>query len=173
MTGRGSMYGQNQRTGANLYGHSGYANETLHAMPSSSQPPPEARGRSYGGGQSSFNPFAHEGQGRYNNPYEQPPPPTSQTMQINQGSGFHSMGQGHHRRRAENFEVVSTSYQPPAAESGYGSYAQSEPQAYGYDPSYGQTSPGEYQSSYGAPPAYSQGSDGYNYPAYAEAVKYQ
>ncbi|OQR85256.1 hypothetical protein ACHHYP_12039 [Achlya hypogyna] len=118
---------------ANLYGQAPYASEALY--PTSAAPSTvETRGRSYGGGQSSFNPFAHEGQGKYTNPYEQAPPPTSQTLQINQGSGFHSMGSGQHRRRQEptdsNFDVLSTSYAQP--QPMYSGYAEPEPVYSGY-----------------------------------------
>ncbi|KAF0729696.1 hypothetical protein Ae201684P_015366 [Aphanomyces euteiches] len=68
----------------------------------------DPRGRSYGGGQSSFNPFAHDGQGHYHNPYDNAPPQV-QPQPVAPLGGLHSIGSSNKRRGAPiGGEVVST-----------------------------------------------------------------
>ncbi|ETV77086.1 hypothetical protein, variant 1 [Aphanomyces astaci] len=104
-------YGQPRQS--NMFGTA----PTLQAGPSGAAQN-ETRGRSFGGGASSFSPFTHEGQGQYHNPYDINPASTSNPVPPppSTSGGFHSMG-GSNKRRGQGCLGGGQSYEVPRMKS--------------------------------------------------------
>ncbi|ETV93629.1 hypothetical protein, variant [Aphanomyces invadans] len=110
MTGRGGFpsMSHGQPRSAAMFG----AGPTLQAGPSTAaQSGHDPRGRSFGGGSSSFNPFAHDGQGHYHNPYDINPVPANTNPSPSPGV-FHSIG-GSNKRRGQAPLAGAQSYEVP------------------------------------------------------------
>ncbi|KAF0692750.1 Aste57867_16209 [Aphanomyces stellatus] len=130
---RQSMYGNAptmQRTGSQTYAVIASPHASPHPS-NGSAVQHDPRGRSCGGGQSSFNPFAHDGQGQYQNPYDIHQVEPATPIMPSPSGGFHTMG-GSNKRRGQggggaSYEVTSTTHQeqstlyggPPPPTTGY------------------------------------------------------